>query len=115
MFPRFAALSDNLKLLDQECPDLRVRSLLVEEIEMCLSGAPYTDELLETACNMNAVSINLWHRSVTPHFIEKAHNRGLKVFVFTVNSADDLQVCAKMGVDGIFTDYYTEAVRLLAQ
>ncbi len=114
MFPRFIALADNLTLLDQECPDPRVRSLLAEEMKMCLSGAPYTDKLLEAACNMDAVSINLWHRSVTPQFIDKAHDCGLKVLVFTVNSGNDLQACAKIGVDGIFTDYYLEAVRLLA-
>lgn len=113
MLPRFAALTENLELLDQECSDRRIGSLLAEEIEACLTGQYYTDKLLDTACAMNAASINLWFRTLSPQFIEKAHDRGLAVLVFTVNEPDDLQALADLGVDGIFTDYYADAARLL--
>jgi glycerophosphoryl diester phosphodiesterase len=33
-----------------------------------------------------------------------AHQRGLKVFVYTVNHPDDIARLEAMGVDGIFTD-----------
>jgi glycerophosphoryl diester phosphodiesterase len=38
-------------------------------------------------------------------FVDDAHRRGLKVYVFTVNHADDLAKMQVLGVDGIFTDY----------
>lgn len=114
MLPRFSSLAENHKLLDQKCGDTRIRAHLAEEIMACLGGRYYTDELLDTACAMNAVSVNLWYRTVTREFIEKAHARGLAVLVFTVNSADDLQAMAAMGVDGIFTDYYADAALVMA-
>ena len=50
--------------------------------------------------------------SVHPHinvvnegFVERAHRRGLKVFVFTVNDPPNIARMAAMGVDGIFTDF----------
>jgi glycerophosphoryl diester phosphodiesterase len=49
--------------------------------------------------------------SVHPHidlvneeFTMDAHQRGLKVFVYTVNHPDDIARLEAMGVDGIFTD-----------
>jgi glycerophosphoryl diester phosphodiesterase len=50
--------------------------------------------------------------SVHPHislvnrrFVEHAHERGLKVFVFTVNDPRDIIRMEAMGIDGIFTDF----------
>lgn len=113
MLPRFSTLAENLSFLDQKCCDPRIRSLLAEEVEACLGGGYYTDELLDTASAMKAASINLWYRTVTPAFINKAHARGLAVFVYTVNAPDDLLAVAKFGVDGIFTDYYADSVKFL--
>lgn len=114
MMPRFDSLAENLQLLETKCTDMRVRSILAEEIEACLDGICYTDELLNTACEMGATSVNLWHRTVTKEYIDKVHKRGLAVLVYTVNSPDELQTLAHMGVDGIFTDYFQESVSLLA-
>jgi len=114
MMPRFDSLGENLELLEKECADLRVRAFLAEEIEACLDGRYYTDELLDTACKMSAESVNLWHRTVTQEFVDKAHSKGLAVLVYTVNSPDELQALAHMGVDGIFTDDFSGSASLLA-
>lgn len=113
MVPRFPSFADNLELLEKECPDLRIRMLLADEIESCLAGSYYTDVLLDTAVAMDAVSVNLWYRSLSSQFIARAHSRGLAVYVYTVNGPDELLEVAKMGVDGIFTDYYVKAAHLL--
>jgi glycerophosphoryl diester phosphodiesterase len=113
MIPRYSTLAENLELLDRECPDSTIRSSLAQEIERCLSGKYYTDELLDTACAMKATSVNLWYRTVSPKFVEKAHKKGLKVLLYTVNSPDELRAVVEMGVDGVFTDYYSESVRIL--
>jgi glycerophosphoryl diester phosphodiesterase len=62
---------------------------------------------------MNAESVNLWYRIVTQQFIDKAHHRELAVLVVTANGHDELLEFADIGVDGIFTAYYSEAVRVL--
>ncbi len=114
MIPRFATSAENLALLNKECPDPQLRKIFADEIATCLSGGYYNDELLDTACKMNATSVNLWYRTVTQEFIDKAHSRGLAALVYTVNNPDELQALALMGVDGIFTDYYSESASLLA-
>jgi glycerophosphoryl diester phosphodiesterase len=114
MMPRFGSLAENLELLERECADPRVRTFLAEEIEACLDGRYYTEELLDTACEMSAESVNLWHLTVTQEFVDKAHSKGLAVLLYTVNSPDELQALAHMGVDCIFTDYYSESASLLA-
>lgn len=114
MLPRFADLDGNLRLLDNQCGDPNIKQIIAEEIEACLNGQYYTDELLEHACAMNAVSVNLWHRTVTTEFITKVHSRGLALFVFTVNNHHEVKKLASMGVDGIFTDFYSEAAKILS-
>lgn len=114
MLPRFTTLSENITLLEKECADPQLRNLLADEIATCLSGGYYNDELLDTACAMNATSVNLWHRTVTKKFIDKAHSRDLAVLVYTANDPSELKKLALMGVDGIFTDYYSESAALLA-
>lgn len=50
--------------------------------------------------------------SVHPHielvnvkFIQRAREIGLKIFVFTVNTSEEIERFERMGVDGIFTDF----------
>lgn len=114
MLPRFGSLAENLELLDKECADPRIAAIFAEQIEACQEGRYYTDALLNTACELNAESVNLWYRTVTQEYIDKAHSRGLAVLVYTVNAPEDLLALARIGVDGIFTDYYTKSASILA-
>lgn len=114
MIPRLGSLKENLNLLDKECPDPHINKVIAEELAACMTGAYDTEELLDTACEMNAQSVNLWYRTITQEFIDKAHSRGLAVLVFTVNAPDDLQALSLMGVDGIFTDQYSASAAVLA-
>ena len=113
MLPRFPSLSDNIALLENKCLDTKIRNIFIAEIKSCLRGDYYTDKLLDTACEMNAVSVNLWFRTVSGEFVDKAHRRGLAVYVYTVNAPDDLLAMVEIGVDGVFTDYYKEATEIL--
>jgi glycerophosphoryl diester phosphodiesterase len=114
MLPRFSTLKDNLELLDRICPESEIHSKLAQEINDCLSGKYYTEKLLDSAVSMKATSVNLWYRTVSPVFIEKAHARKLAVFVYTANQPEEWIALSDMKVDGIFTDYYAKAARTLA-
>jgi glycerophosphoryl diester phosphodiesterase len=52
-----------------------------------------------------AHSLNPNHRVVTPDLVARAHERGLKIFAWTVNEAEDIARTKKLGVDGIISDY----------
>ncbi|MFT4296609.1 MAG: glycerophosphodiester phosphodiesterase family protein [Micropruina sp.] len=44
------------------------------------------------------------HVLMVPGFVTRAHRAGFKVRVWTVNKSAQRQRCARLGVDGIFTD-----------
>lgn len=50
-------------------------------------------------------SLNQSLRQVSPGKVRQAHDRGVKVLVYTVNKPEDAARLAKMGVDGIFTNF----------
>ena len=57
------------------------------------------------AHDLDAWSINLCCESVDQELIDDAHQRGLKVLVYTVNDPRLFSEFSAMGVDGVFTDY----------
>ncbi len=42
---------------------------------------------------------------VNKEFVDDAHNRGLKVYVWTVNDSDDIEKMKALKVDGIFSNF----------
>lgn len=52
-----------------------------------------------------AHSVHVSKEFLRPAFVADAHRRGLKVFVFTVNEAEEIARMRALGVDGVFTDF----------
>ena len=55
-----------------------------------------------------------YYRDLTAEAVAEAHALGLKVVVWTVNEADEMLALARLGVDGIITDYPDRAIEVLA-
>ena len=53
----------------------------------------------------NAYSIHCSVQFIDQELVDDAHNRGMKVFVFTVNYPDQVELMFKLGVNGFFSDY----------
>lgn len=66
------------------------------------------------AAQLSAWSVHIDVDFVTPEFVDDAHQRGLKVFVFTVDEPEDMLALAQLGVDGIFTNHPAAARNVLA-
>ena len=60
-----------------------------------------------------ALSIEILRQN--PGVVAEQHKRGKKVFIWTVNEAEDLDLCSKVGVDIIVTDYPAVAKRFLSE
>ena len=62
---------------------------------------PVTDDMLKFALEMNMQWIYVHHKVFNSDLLERAHKKGLKVMVYTVNDKNELN-----GVqpDGIITD-----------
>ena len=57
------------------------------------------------ARRVRACAVNPAFRYTTKPFIDEAHRRGLRVFVYTVNESADIARLREWGVDGVFTDF----------
>jgi glycerophosphoryl diester phosphodiesterase len=58
-----------------------------------------------SARRVRAWSVHPAMRYATARFVKDAHQRGLRVFVYTVNKSMDMERMRRLGVEGIFTDY----------
>lgn len=54
---------------------------------------------------LRATSVNVSRRIIDEDLIDNAHARGLKVWVYTVNSAREMTKLEALGVDAVFTDF----------
>ena len=110
-------------------PELRAVCLTVERgwLDNILRGrpgpSPWTAGLDIEAYDgsiprmVEAAGCAVWspfHRDLTEETLAEAHARGLKVVVWTVNEVDDMTALARLGVDGIITDYPDRAADALA-
>lgn len=64
------------------------------------------DDIITYAKSLKVDAINPDLRLVSEELIEKAHNNGLKVNVYTVNTPIHMRMLIKANVDGIFTDSF---------
>ncbi len=71
------------------------------------------DDLAAAAAQTGAVCLSPLHLSVTPQLVARAHQLGLVVLPWTVNTEDELLRMVQCGVDGLVTDYPARALAVL--
>lgn len=71
-------------------------------------------EYAQFAAKLQAYSVHIDVDFVEADFVRDAHQRGLKVFVYTVDEVADILDMQAMGVDGIFTNYPDRSLVALA-
>ena len=76
--------------------------------------ACYPLDYAKFAEQLDAYSVHLNVDFISQHFVADAHKRGLKVYVYTVDEADDINLMNELGVDGIFSNFPTRAKSQLA-
>jgi glycerophosphoryl diester phosphodiesterase len=84
-----------LQFIKQQLPWLKIGALT--------SSIPL--EYAKFAQALNAYSIHIDKDFINPDFICDAHQRGLKVYAYTVDKVADIKSMFTLGVDGIFTNY----------
>jgi glycerophosphoryl diester phosphodiesterase len=84
-----------LKEFKKLCPGIKVGALIMAIPE---DYASFGEKI-------SAYSINLNYEFINQKFVDDAHKRKLKVFVWTVNDKDDIKKMKALKVDGIFTNF----------
>ncbi|MCH2454861.1 MAG: glycerophosphodiester phosphodiesterase [Idiomarina sp.] len=64
--------------------------------------------------DLNAYSAHFAVDFVTKELVEDGHERGLQVYVYTVDERHDIEELHEMGVDGIFTNHPSFAQNVIA-
>jgi len=67
------------------------------------------------AKQLEAYSVNCDVSFINQAFVDNAKAKGLKVFVYTVDHADDIKRMHDYGIDGIFTNYPARSRQRLGQ
>lgn len=73
------------------------------------------DQSIQSSIDTLGFTPEIWspnYQLVTPELIADAHERGMKVVPWTVNTTGEMRNLLEMGVDGIITDYPDSAAVL---
>jgi len=76
------------------CPEIRVSPII----------SCYPISLASLAEDIGAWSLNMSLDTISSKIVEDAHNRGIKVLVYTVNEPEDLEKMKALNIDGVFTN-----------
>ncbi len=60
---------------------------------------------IKKAVALKAYSFHVSDKILSEGLIAKAHKKGMRLFVYTINNEDEMRHAVELGVDGIFTDY----------
>lgn len=74
-----------------------------------------SDEPMENFLGILGYTPEVWspnYRLVTNRMVEQAHDYGMRVIPWTINTVDEMRFQLDMGVDGIITDYPDSAAVL---
>ncbi|MFC4990738.1 glycerophosphodiester phosphodiesterase family protein [Rubritalea tangerina] len=105
------------KMVDQ----VMIMSLKYEGIQKIRELRPdWTVGLLSTVSlgditKLDVDFLGLNNRAATPQLIQRAHNSGIDIYVWTVNSVLDISAMTSRGVDGLITDAPARAHEVLLQ
>ncbi|MCF8001740.1 MAG: glycerophosphodiester phosphodiesterase [Halanaerobiales bacterium] len=95
---------ESLKMIKNIRNDIKIAPLLYARL-----NKPW-----DYAINLSAEYLHLYYKLVNKEIIEKCHQHGIKVNVFTVDEKYDLNKMINYEVDGIITNYPIRARDLLA-
>ena len=77
------------------CPSVRTMALL--------EGLPISLAEFGTKANVNIIGIS--QDFISKEFVDDAHQRNLSVYVYTLNTMDEINTVLAMGADGIISDF----------
>ncbi|MFQ6371645.1 glycerophosphodiester phosphodiesterase [Shewanella sp. YIC-542] len=94
-----------LRQVKQRFPDACVAPLL----------ASIPEDLAYCASALKACALHLDINFISKQLVADAHQRGMKVNVYTVDDIDDIRALQQLGVDGIFSNFPDKARQVLAE
>lgn len=94
--------------------EISVRKLadLAPDIPVGLLSTDSSEKIIDQAVNLGATLYHPGYKKLTAELVAYAHQRGLKVNVWTVNKKEEMQKMLDFGVDGIITNEVDLAISM---
>lgn len=89
-----SSMNECLKYIRNKHPKVSLQQLFVKPFEDKI------DDLVK-----NKIDVDAQYKLITKEIVEKCHQKGLTVNVWTVNTVEEVNQCIEMGVDMITSDY----------
>lgn len=86
-------------------PELLRFKRLMPQIDIAVLSGHVPVSYASFAEELQAVAVNPGDEFVSRAYVDDAHKRGMRVFVWTVNHPDEVERMYTIGADGIFTNY----------
>jgi glycerophosphoryl diester phosphodiesterase len=86
-------------------PELLEFKQLMPTIDIAVLSGDVPLGYASFAEELEAVAVNPGDEFVSPEYVTDAHQRGMSVYVWTVNDPEEIERMHEIGVDGIFTNY----------
>ncbi|WP_228236275.1 glycerophosphodiester phosphodiesterase [Allomuricauda sp. M10] len=98
-------LPENILISSFKWDELKVMREYNKDIQIAILTDQDPLRALDIAKELKAVAINPHFKSLTKENTAKIQDEGLKVYTWTVNEPEDIQLVESFGVDGIITNY----------
>jgi glycerophosphoryl diester phosphodiesterase len=105
-----------IKEFRNDCPEVATSASQSEVVSLVLLNYIFlsgTYSPVETAMQVPEEQFGI--PVTTSSFIASAHNRGLKVYIWTINTEENIKKFIDMGVDGVITDRPDIALKLVGR
>ncbi len=97
--------ADNIIISSFKWDELRTLRQLNDSIQIAVLTDQDPLKAIDVAKELKAVAINPHFKSLTLENTSKIQDEGFKVYTWTVNEPEDIQLMESFGVDGIITNY----------
>ncbi|MCH7758760.1 glycerophosphodiester phosphodiesterase [Patescibacteria group bacterium] len=86
-------------------PELKKLYHLNPEIKIGVLVEKFPFGFFKLAEKVKAVSIHFHKKLARPYLIKKTQQKGLKVFIYTLDNPEKIKKMKSLGIDGIFSNY----------
>ena len=86
---------EQLRETKRLCPEIRIGALIEKT----------SHDLIKQMKELDAWSLHATTNLVSPKLVADAHERGLKVFIYTINEPQEIARMKMLNVDGVFSDF----------
>lgn len=97
--------SHYIKEVNNYAPDIETQKLIVQQIDWIPLYADTKFQWGDALDGIEVTALNSYYKFITRNRVKNRKSRGLKTYVYTVNTKEEMIKMVNIGVSGIITDF----------